>query len=118
MSNDSWIGVDLDGVLAVHDVWLGLEHIGPPVPAMVAAVRDWLRSGWDVRVFTARANPAGQTPEQYARTRAAIAAWCAEHVGRVLPITNEKDMYLLEIYDDRAVQVEKNTGRFLALPVR
>jgi len=36
-----WIGVDLDGTLAVYDGWRGPEHIGPPVPAMVERVKRW-----------------------------------------------------------------------------
>lgn len=27
-----WIGVDLDGTLAIYDVWRGANHIGEPVP--------------------------------------------------------------------------------------
>ena len=112
---NGWIGVDLDGTLAIHDEWQGLEHVGAPVPAMVAHVRRWLADGWDVRIFTARANPAGQTPEEFKRTIRTIETWCETHLGRALPVTCEKDMFLQELYDDRAVQVEKNTGRFLAL---
>jgi len=29
----------------------------------------------------------------------------------VLPITHEKDFGMIDLYDDRVVQVEKNTGR-------
>ena len=33
------------------------------------------------------------------------------HFGVVLPVTNVKDWHMLELWDDRAVQVEPNTGR-------
>lgn len=35
MSDKPWLGVDLDGTLAVYDKWRGIEHIGAPIPAMV-----------------------------------------------------------------------------------
>jgi hypothetical protein len=42
-----------------------------------------------------------------------IEAWCLEHIGYVLPITCKKDCYMKELWDDRCVHVEKNTGRIL-----
>lgn len=41
---------------------------------------------------------------------AAIKALLAD-LGRVLIITNEKDYGMIELWDDRCVQVEINTGR-------
>lgn len=101
-----WIGVDLDGTLAVYDGWKGEMSIGAPVPAMVNRVRRWLDNGIEVRIVTARA----------AASRGEIAfieAWCALHIGRVLPVTDRKDFKMLALWDDRAVAVEKNTGRIL-----
>jgi len=52
MSN-GWIGVDLDGTLAVHmGVWDG--SIGPPIYPMVDRVRRWIKEGREVRIITAR----------------------------------------------------------------
>lgn len=39
---------------------------------------------------------------------------CEKHFGEVLPITCVKDLGMVELYDDRAVTVQKNTGRPLA----
>ena len=39
-----------------------------------------------------------------------IQDWCREHLGRILQVTNRKTFSTVEIWDDRAVQVEKNTG--------
>ena len=36
-----WIGVDLDGTLAEYHGWQGIEHIGEPIPKMMARVRRW-----------------------------------------------------------------------------
>ena len=96
-----WIGVDLDGTLAHYDRWRGTDHIGSPVPAMRVRVIRWLAEGRDVRIMTARNE--GSYP--------AIRRWCVKHVGRALPITNTKDFGMIELWDDRAVQVEPNTGR-------
>jgi len=111
MSNRGWIGVDLDGTLAVYDKWRGEKHIGAPVPAMLARVRSWLADGREVRVFTARVCADGGYARDVAEIRGYIERWCLEHIGRVLPVTNTKDYSMVELWDDRAVQVEPNTGR-------
>jgi hypothetical protein len=104
---NGWIGVDLDGTLAQYDGWIGVSHIGDPVPAMLTRVLRWLEQGYDVRIFTARVS----RPEQEQDARARIELWCETHIGQVLPITNEKDTKMIELWDDRAVQVIANTGQ-------
>jgi len=113
---NGWIGVDLDGTLAYAGGWVpgDPEHtIGPPIPAMVARIKRWLKRGADVRILTARAGrPA------IAEIIPAIQAWCKQHLGRVLPITDKKDYDMIELWDDRAVQVVLNTGRRVGRHVR
>lgn len=110
--NKGWIGVDLDGTLALYDHWRGAGDIGEPVPSMVERVKNWLDEGvFAVRVFTARVSPANGDDAAVART--AIEAWCVRHIGRSLPVTHEKDFGMVVLYDDRCVQVEKNTGRIV-----
>lgn len=108
MSGTGWIGVDLDGTLAFYDHWRGEKHVGEPIAPMVRRVKAWLAKGLQVRVFTARV---GGDPEEAAAARKPIEAWCREHIGQVLPITATKDYGMVELWDDRAVQVECNTGR-------
>ena len=111
MSNskkNGWVGVDLDGTLAVYDGWQGIEHIGAPIPATVRRVKSLLRAGVEVRIFTARVQ------EGEAAIRA-IESWCLKHLGVVLPITDKKDFGMVYALDDRAVTVEFNTGRPLVL---
>jgi len=103
---NAWVGVDLDGTLAHYDHWRGTDHIGAPVPVMLARVKQWLIDGRDVRIFTARVGP-GCDAEV---ARAVIELWCLEHIGQVLPVTHEKDFGMVELWDDRAVQVIPNTG--------
>lgn len=110
-----WIGVDLDGTLAHYTGWKGPTHIGSPVPLMLERVRAWLKEGKDVRIFTARVSSDGteRRDREAAEARVAIEDWCAIHVGRVLPVTNVKDYAMVELFDDRAVTVEQNTGRLI-----
>lgn len=101
-----WIGVDLDGTLAHYDGWVSIEHIGEPIPLMVNRVLEWIEDGRDVRIFTARAahDPDGNAV-------GAIEDWCEKYLGKVLPVTNKKDYEMIELWDDRAIAVEHNTGR-------
>ena len=98
MAHNGWLGVDLDGTLAHYETFKGNDHVGAPIRPMVDKVKGWLDEGQDVRIFTAR-DP-----------HPAIRAWCKEHLGKVLPITNVKDRHMIALYDDRAVGVKRNEG--------
>ncbi len=121
MSWNGWIAVDLDGTLAVYESGHGIDSVGPPVPEMVERVKRWLDVGQEVRIFTARVAAQGRTNENGVadteafaqQQREMIEAWCQEHIGQVLPVTATKDFQMLALYDDRCVQVERNTGRLL-----
>lgn len=106
-----WIGVDLDGTLAYYDEWRGERHIGAPIEAMVERVRKWVADGVPVRIFTARVCADGGNECDVAEVRHVVEEWCRLHVGVELPVTNVKDYAMIELWDDRAVQVERNTGR-------
>lgn len=108
-----WIGVDLDGTLAHYDRWRGNEHIGEPIPAMVARVKAWLAASREVRIFTARVARDVGKPFQDIRVTVPIQAWCRLHLGQKLEITCVKDFDLEELWDDRAVGVVKNSGQEL-----
>jgi hypothetical protein len=102
-----WIGVDFDGTLAKTMDWKSHNdgNVGEPIWPMVERVKQWLREDREVRIFTARAglNADEKHIEQ-------IDAFCIEHFGIPLPITCSKDFNMIELWDDRAVQVEVNTG--------
>lgn len=102
MSVSGWIGVDLDGTLAHYDGWKGIDHIGDPVPKMLARVKDWLAEGGTVKIFTARA----AVPE----TVTIIQDWCEKHGLPRLEVTNVKDFGMIELWDDRCYRVKMNTG--------
>ena len=102
-----WIGVDLDGTLARYDGWKGLGHIGDPIPAMMQRIDYWLSRGQTVKIFTARVS----VPEpERSQVIAAIHEWCDRHDLPRLEVTNVKDFGMIELWDDRAIQVIPNTG--------
>ncbi len=119
MAISGWIGVDLDGTLAKYGSWNN-GQIGEPIPAMVERVKKWIADGVEVRIFTARVGTGGGFSLESGRSddnqfvneqRALIEAWCEEHIGYKLKVTAMKDFLMIELWDDRAVQVEMNTGR-------
>ena len=108
MPQFGWVGFDLDGTLAQYHGWQGGEHIGEPIPSMVAELIRWREDGYEVRIMTARACDPEQVPF--------VQDWCQKHLGFVPEVTNKKDYGMIRLYDDRAVAVESNTGRTLGFP--
>lgn len=104
-----WIGVDVDSTLCEYTTWKEQgTTIGRPVPAMVARIRRWLAAGvYDVKLFTARACEANWNREEDFRV---ITDLCTKLFGRPLEITCTKDFACCQIWDDRAVTVQANTG--------
>jgi len=87
---------------------------------MVERVKKWIDDGVEVRIMTARFGVDDKpcsvenrhvTPEEVDQ---AIGDWTEEHCGKRLRCTCVKDMHMIELWDDRAVQVVANTGRTLA----
>jgi hypothetical protein len=112
-----WIGVDLDGTLAYYDLWRGPYHIGEPIPVMLERVKRWLSEGCDVRIFTARVSATiveGEIHHDVNVVERHIQLWCEKHLGRALPVTCAKDFDMIELWDDRCIQVIPNTGKTLA----
>lgn len=116
-----WIGVDLDGTLAEYENQDPYDHrrIGKPIPLMVARVQEWIRNGLEVKVMTARVNPVDW--EKFGKNGIAVVSesmeairkWCLEYIGCYLDVTCSKDYRMLELWDDRAIRVECNTGRVI-----
>lgn len=109
-----WIGVDFDGTLSKDNAWRDDPYsVGDPVPLMVKRVKEWLAQGFEVRMLTARLSPLSHTsevPRDMARMRAALDAWCLEHLGQTIPLTNAKDGLMDVLWDDRAVRVKRDQG--------
>lgn len=111
-----WIGVDLDGTLAHYDGWRGITHIGPPVPKMLARVKQWISEGREVKIFTARMSTPSR--RQKAEFLKVLHEWCVLSGLPELEATCIKDFGMRELYDDRAVQVECNTGELVGKSTR
>ena len=107
--SEGWIGVDLDGTLAEYLGWQGMGHIGEPIAPMAERVRAWLAVGKDVRIFTARVCSI-QSQEDIDIFLREYTRWCFRVFGRQLPVTCEKDWKMIELWDDRCVQIMPNTG--------
>jgi hypothetical protein len=97
-----WIGVDLDGTLARDLGSKRGDDIGSPIEPMLARVQKWIAEGRTVKIFTARAS----SPRQVA----AIKEWLVSCGLPELEVTNVKDHRMIELWDDRCVQVTTNLG--------
>jgi hypothetical protein len=99
---NGWIGVDFDATLAEYHGWdISKGALGPAIPRMMARVRAWLKAGREVRIMTART---GEEQELLIQT------WLHDNGLPKLPITNQKDRMMYQLWDDRAIQVRSNTG--------
>lgn len=109
MSN-GWIAFDFDGTLATYGSkqW---PLLGDPIAAMVALAKNYLADGREVKILTARVS--SQYFDEKKEQEALIKAWCKLHIGQELEVTCRKDYSMEILYDDRAITVEKNTGRIL-----
>lgn len=97
-----WIGVDLDGTLAEITGTTG-RRIGKPVQPMLKRVKRWLADGKAVKIMTARRLDQGQIDE--------LENWLMRHDIEKCGITNSKDPDMIELWDDNALRVERNTGK-------
>jgi hypothetical protein len=73
-----------------------------------------LADGVAVRIFTARvwwSSDREDSKQIVSKQIVLISDWCMKHIGQRLPITAAKDWHMIELWDDRAVQVVWNTGR-------
>jgi hypothetical protein len=123
---NGWIGVDLDGTLAYYDGWTKWNVFGNPIPRMAERVKRWLKEGKRVKIMTARV--AGSNNGRFSREqcltsgemfstedmRTAIQEWTRKHFGVALEVTCVKDIHMIELWDDRAIQVIPNTGMTLS----
>ena len=96
-----YIGVDFDGTLARRTYG---DDVGKPILKMISRIKDHLRAGEKVKVFTART---GSDNEKK------IKKFCKDHLGCELEITNQKDPFMKFFYDDKARQVIPDTGELV-----
>ena len=102
------IAVDLDGTLAEYHRFEGNHIIGAPVPAMFFRVEKWIEEGEEVIIFTARA--------ENRESIKVVHDWLKFHGLPRLQVTNIKLKSFQEMWDDRAISVERNTGKLNGTP--
>lgn len=85
-----------------------LKYLARWRKAMQERVKRWLAEGKEVRIFTARAYATGFDG---AAARLVVEDWAEKHLGKRLKVVCQKDYQMIELWDDRAVQVIPNTGK-------
>ena len=95
---------DLDKTLARMDEYKGDDIIGDPIPAMVDKIKQEIKQGSTVVIFSARASNT--------RNVNAIKDWLYNHKLPAMRVTNVKEPEASVFWDDRAQEVIPNTGKF------
>jgi len=113
--SSGWIGVDLDGTLARYPNPKGFEEIGDIIEPMKQRILNWLAKDITVKIMTARVSGAPDESLYFTRE---IQVWLVKNGLPALEVTCKKDYAMLELYDDRAIQVEMNTGRLIGHSTR
>ena len=135
LARSGWIGVDLDGTILTYHKWVGWNVFGEPIRPMVDRIHRWFSEGRDVRIVTARVglplfshdgiltygrtlkHMCHITGEEFSDTMMvqAIQQKLEPILGRRgIQVQCFKDVSMIELWDDRAVQVVPNTGQTLA----
>lgn len=131
-----WIGVDLDGTTFTFDSWVGWNVFGEPIQPMIERILFWRANGVEVRIVTARVGLPTSTEllsgrpvhsnvmrhkckisgDRYSDQMMvkAIQDHCELHGLPRLWVQPHKDYNMIELWDDRAIQVVANTGLTLA----
>lgn len=104
------IAVDWDGTLVEYHGYKGVGVFGPPIPAMVQRVHQWIRDGHEVIIHTARVSV--EHDPQHVMINCKRIDLCLREMGLpLLEITANKYIRISEFWDDRGVGLERNTGR-------
>jgi hypothetical protein len=98
----------LDGTLAHYENWEGPHIIGKPIRKMVLNVKRWIKSGKTVKIITARVG--NQPPKYVSFITEKIQDWLEAQGLPRLQVTSTKDLGMVEMWDDRCIQVVPNSG--------
>jgi hydroxymethylpyrimidine pyrophosphatase-like HAD family hydrolase len=103
---EKWLAVDMDGTLIHYDKFQGHDVFGDIIEPILAAVKERKLEGWHIAIYTARAH----TIQNCDFIRDFLTS-CGVPFDL---ITNVKKPYFKEFWDDRAVQVITNKGKFVS----
>jgi hypothetical protein len=86
--------------------------IGEPIPSMLNLVKENIKNGNDIKIFTARVSTYGSIKRIYDSiiARYYINIWVKKNVGYKLDIVCAKDFKTRKIYDDIAISIKTNEG--------
>lgn len=102
-----YVAFDLDGTLAQSG--MGGGQIGPPIPGdALNTFQQLIRAGVPVKIITARVSPRTSSDPQGETQR--IQQWLYENFGQVIPVQADKDHNMIQLFDDKAKEVEPGTG--------
>jgi hypothetical protein len=76
-------------------------------------VKGWLKKGRKVKIMTARVSPEGHSSTIIDQQHDFIYDWTLKVFGQPLEATYKKDLHMIVLMDDRALQVYPNTGETL-----
>jgi hypothetical protein len=96
---EGWIGVELEGVLALRT---SDGSIGEPILPACSAVKALIAAGKDVRIVDALA--------RVARRHAEIIEWCERNLGAKLGVELGLRASMTEFWSARAVQMVPDKG--------
>ena len=99
----AWYGVDFDGTLCTGTDWNIPGDEGKPIENIVNKVKELIANGNTVKVVTARYHDGSKSINHVKR-------WCLKYIGKELEVTASKDYEMIALYDDRAIQVQPDTG--------
>ncbi len=106
----STYAVDWDGTLVEYSGYKGPMVYGAPIPSMVERIVKWIAEGHEVLIFTARVSV--EHGSDITMQEAQTIAFALRDMGLPpLEITANKYSRITEFWDDRAIRVERNTGK-------
>lgn len=112
-----WFGFDFDATIAHYPPKKADGMLGKPIESEVLTLlKQLVAEGHECRIVTARVGSG--TPAEIAKITKEMQAWCLTYVGKELPVTAKKDYLMIVLFDDRAIQVEYNTGKLLGDPTK
>lgn len=116
-----WYGFDFDRTLAYHgpqdkDIKKGYNlGTGAPIELIVMRLKQYIAAGKNCKIFTARVAPHPDVENFNMADRAEqLRDWCEAQGLPRLDVVCIKDAYMEEIWDDKAVSIEPNTGRIFS----
>ena len=110
-SGKAWWGFDVDKTAFVDEGGTRGGVIGEPIMPIIRRIKHFLRTGRKVNIVTARVHPSEPDREEQVLTVSrALDAVLGPEMASKIGIRSDKDRHMIDLYDDRAMQVIPNKG--------